>query len=166
MDPSDSIFSEFADFFIPENLWPGILRSLIDTGDIEAIENATQDVTKSNLETHLNEIIDIFGDVKHKDLFRKLSASHRFNYLEDGIRRCSPLSVATEIKIMKIANINERIENALEIEYRFTSRSMEHGDFLEGVRALVIDKDKRPIWKHKALEAVSNEEVNFVLCRL
>ena len=40
------------------------------------------------------------------------------------------------------------IRKALELEYRFTFRAMEQGDFLEGIRAAVIDKDRAPKWQH------------------
>ncbi len=39
------------------------------------------------------------------------------------------------------------IETALDLEYRFTARAMEHGDFLEGIRAAIIDKDRTPKWQ-------------------
>ena len=32
------------------------------------------------------------------------------------------------------------------MEYRLTVRLYEHGEFLEGVRALIVDKDKAPKW--------------------
>ena len=87
-------------------------------------------------------------------------------YLKEIIGGNSPLSMASEIKIMEMPEVAESIENALEIEYRFTSRAMEFGDFLEGVRALVIDKDRSPKWKHRALENVSFEEVDFILRKI
>ena len=37
------------------------------------------------------------------------------------------------------------------MEYRFTARAMEHGDFLEGIRAAIIDKDRMPQWKHNIM---------------
>ena len=37
---------------------------------------------------------------------------------------------------------------ALQQEYRFTARSLEKGDFIEGVRAAIIDKDRSPNWQH------------------
>jgi 3-hydroxyisobutyrate dehydrogenase len=37
---------------------------------------------------------------------------------------------------------------ALDLEYRFTFRAMEHGDFLEGIRAAIIDKDRAPKWQY------------------
>ena len=33
---------------------------------------------------------------------------------------------------------------ALVQEYRFTARAIEFGDFAEGIRAAIIDKDKNP----------------------
>ena len=51
-------------------------------------------------------------------------------------------------------------------EYRFTHRAMEHGDFLEGIRAQVIDKDRTPSWRHDGLDAVQPEEVTAMLAPL
>ena len=40
------------------------------------------------------------------------------------------------------------IREALENEFRFTLRAVEKSDFLEGVRAQLIDKDRTPNWRH------------------
>ena len=42
-----------------------------------------------------------------------------------------------------------KIEDALDLEYRFTSRAQEYGSFQEGIRAAIIDKDRKPQWKFK-----------------
>ena len=55
------------------------------------------------------------------------------------------------------------IRDALNIEYRFTYRASEFGDFLEGIRAQIIEKDKKPRWKHKSLDNITSENVNFML---
>ena len=51
------------------------------------------------------------------------------------------------------------MEIALRNEYRFVSRVLEHGDFLEGIRAIVIDKDRKPVWRHENISAVPAELV-------
>ncbi len=38
---------------------------------------------------------------------------------------------------------------ALRQEYRFTSRSASEGDFVEGIRAAIIDKDRNPRWQSR-----------------
>ena len=44
---------------------------------------------------------------------------------------------------------SSKIEDALDLEYRFTSRAQEFGSFQEGIRAAIIDKDRKPKWKFK-----------------
>ena len=50
--------------------------------------------------------------------------------------------------VHRLRRTGATIRDALELEYRFTYRAMEHGDFLEGIRAAVIDKDRNPQWQH------------------
>jgi len=40
------------------------------------------------------------------------------------------------------------------MEYRFTHRWLASTDFVEGVRAAVIDKDHAPRWRHDDVAAV------------
>jgi hypothetical protein len=47
------------------------------------------------------------------------------------------------------------IRAALRQEYRFTSRSASEGDFVEGIRAAIIDKDRNPRWRHAGISAVT-----------
>ncbi|MEK0082941.1 enoyl-CoA hydratase/isomerase family protein [Benzoatithermus flavus] len=58
------------------------------------------------------------------------------------------------------------IEDCLRLEYRMVHRMLEAGDFIEGVRALLVDKDKRPRWRHRSLEDVPADEVEAVFAPL
>jgi enoyl-CoA hydratase/carnithine racemase len=51
------------------------------------------------------------------------------------------------------------IEDALRLEYRMVHRVLAAPDFGEGVRALLIDKDARPRWRHDRVEQVPAAEV-------
>lgn len=166
MGPSESIFAGFADYFIPEKSWPNLIQDLKDNADLSIFKAHNIEPQKSKLEKNFNEIQDIFCEISHKNLLNALDKSPRFRYLNDTIVRYSPLSIAAEIRIIQMPEVRENIEKALEIEFRFTSRAMEHGDFIEGVRALVISKDKNPLWRHKSIEKVSDEEVDFILSKI
>jgi len=42
---------------------------------------------------------------------------------------------------------------------------MNNPEFFEGVRALLVDKDKNPKWFHKSVDAVKKEEVEWFFNR-
>ena len=65
--------------------------------------------------------------------------------------------------MLRIPEISQSVKSALKTEYRYTARAQEFTDFQEGIRAMVVDKDRNPIWKHSSLEAVTEEEA---LCLL
>ena len=58
------------------------------------------------------------------------------------------------------------VEDALRAEFRYTWRAIEQGDFLEGIRAQIIDKDRAPRWTHARLEDVTGAEVDAMLAPL
>ena len=62
------------------------------------------------------------------------------------LARASPLSMAATLAMVKAARGDQRMQDALSREYRFTRRATAQSDFLEGVRAQIIDKDRTPVW--------------------
>ena len=80
----------------------------------------------------------------------------------EKIRSMSPLSLASTLSLVREGRTG-CIRDALRREYRFTSRAQEHGDFDEGVRAKLVDKDGAPRWSHDRPEAVTEDEVNAML---
>ena len=52
------------------------------------------------------------------------------------------------------------IEAALRIEFRIVTRICRMGDFYEGVRAVIIDKDNQPRWSPARLEDVDANAID------
>ena len=52
------------------------------------------------------------------------------------------------------------LEDCFAMELGLVERSFEHGDFLEGIRALLVEKDNRPRWNPPTLPEVTRERVN------
>jgi enoyl-CoA hydratase len=46
------------------------------------------------------------------------------------------------------------LPQALNAEFALTRTTMAHPDFAEGVRAMVVDKDRKPAWAPATIEAV------------
>ncbi len=58
------------------------------------------------------------------------------------------------------------IEAALRLEYRIAHRMPEIADFIEGVRAMLVDKDKQPQWRYTDWESVPPDEIEACMAPL
>ncbi|MCF3973481.1 enoyl-CoA hydratase/isomerase family protein [Paracoccus salsus] len=156
MGPGDAIHSGFADSYLPEAEWPAIISMLEETGD------ATRIVGISPPPAPLaNRDLSAFGGRDLDHIRRALEAAGDDESLKP-IRRNSPLSMAAGLALVRAARGDRRMQDSLAREYRFTYRATTETDFLEGVRAQLIDKDRTPRWSADA----SPEHVEALLAPL
>ena len=57
------------------------------------------------------------------------------------------------------------LPDVFKMEYKISQGFMAHGEFQEGVRALLIDKDNSPKWSHTSVADVTRDEVDFFFNR-
>lgn len=76
------------------------------------------------------------------------------------IRSKSPLSCKVSLRLLKEGAERESFEDEMRAEYALASRVVQTHDFVEGVRALLIDKDNNPDWRPAVAEAVLDETVD------
>lgn len=70
----------------------------------------------------------------------------------------SPLSLKiTLAQLQKAKGLS--LAECLQMDYTIVRHFMHHSDFYEGVRALLIDKDKNPQWNPKSLDLVTEQMV-------
>ena len=168
MGPADAILAEFADFFIPEADWPGVVSALELSGDPAEIDRAARPAPKGKLTALRPEIDMTFGGESAGDILRALHANGSGFALSaiKAMSRQSPLSVACAVEIIHRVRGTDRIERALDQEFRFVWRAAQDGDFIEGIRAAIIDKDRAPNWKHASIEDVTPVDISRMLMPL
>ncbi len=77
------------------------------------------------------------------------------------IRRMSPTALKVTLRALREARASGRLEPCLENEFRIAVAMVRpDADFIEGVRALLIDKDQAPRWRPATLEAVTGAMVD------
>ena len=76
------------------------------------------------------------------------------------------IAVAATLEMQARLPADVALRTALEMEYRVTHRAQEMTDFLEGIRAMVIDKDRKPRWRHGSGAEVTAAEVDALLAPL
>lgn len=71
----------------------------------------------------------------------------------------SPLSLCAIFELIKRGQEFASLEEALDLEAQVVSGFMEDSDFFEGVRALLVEKDNKPVWKHKSIDEINHKEM-------
>lgn len=168
MGPGDALYAGFADLFVPEAEWPALKTALVETGDAGVVAEAARPAPDSPLADRQAQTDVLFGGEGLADLLRALDAdgSEFAEATRTALGRNAPLSMALTLEmIRRVRGSTLSIRDALEMEYRVSHRIMEHGDFLEGVRAAIIDKDRQPAWRHAQGE-VPEAEVSGMLAPL
>ncbi|MCC5989819.1 MAG: enoyl-CoA hydratase/isomerase family protein [Pararhodobacter sp.] len=164
MGPGDAIHAGFADAFIPEAEWEGVKARLCESGDIAALPRHA--APESALAGAQGQIDALFSGATIPDMLAALKADgcELAAGTLKAIGRNSPLSMASTLAMLRPGPGD--IVAAVRQEFRWTWRSMDKGDFLEGVRAQIIDKDRNPRWRHDGPAAVSAAELAAMLAPL
>ena len=166
MGPADAIYAGFADHFIPQDQWTALIAALETSANIDLITAAASSPIGGELIGLQSEIDDAFKGAILSDVWAHLSSntSEFTAATQKKLSRVSPLSAACTIEMMHRLAGNTDIRNALALEYRFTYRALEKSDFIEGIRAAIIDKDRTPKWQHT--NAVPTDAVAEMLAPL
>jgi 3-hydroxyisobutyrate dehydrogenase len=150
LGPDDAILAGFADTYIPQEQWSDLIELLEASGDPAHIATHTQAPEPGPLRAAQIDIDRHFAGETLGDIQNSLSGdeSEFAQKTLKAINRNSPISMACTVEMIhRLRGPSLSIRKALELEYRFTYRAMEHGDFLEGIRAQIIDKDRTPKWQ-------------------
>ncbi|MEO1110510.1 MAG: enoyl-CoA hydratase/isomerase family protein [Pseudomonadota bacterium] len=159
MGPGDAIFAGFADTYVPLDKWLDLSKALKNGAGLEAIADYAAGLPEGNLPERQSQIDEAFDCESPIDAITALEQLNEDWSIKAAskIKSASPLSVATAWNTILAARQNDHLADALQAEFRFTSRGLEHGDFLEGIRAVLIDKDRSPKWAQATLSDVPAE---------
>ena len=140
MDAGDAIHAGFADIYLPEAEWDAAKETLAETGDVTRLKGRPAPASAL-----ADRDLSAFGGRGVDDIMAALEQQGDEGAL-NPLRRNSPLSMAATLAMVRAARGDQRMQDALSREYRFTRRATAQSDFLEGVRAQIIDKDRTPAW--------------------
>ncbi len=165
MNGADALAAEFADVFIPSVQWPAAreaLTRLKSSEDVRAIlSEFSADAGEAPVAQHRGEIDRLFGFDSVAEVFAALQAEAT-EFTHDTLqvlKTKSPTSMIVTLKLLRDAQHLVSLEECLTREYRAALAVFESAEFVEGVRAAVIDKDRNPKWSPSRIEDVTDEIV-------
>ncbi|WP_438956115.1 enoyl-CoA hydratase/isomerase family protein [Cognatiyoonia sp.] len=161
MSAGDAIHAEFSDYFIPYYEWDTLKSSLISTGAVSLIDAAAKPEPESTLAKWQADIDAVFGGETLGDIMRAIpdAPSDALTYAQKAIAKNAPLAMCVAVAAIHRVRMRDDIRCALDQEYRFTHRAVAQGDFIEGIRAAIIDRDKSPKWAHDSWKDVRANDV-------
>ena len=72
----------------------------------------------------------------------------------------SPTSLKMTLRNIRSALSFDKVEQSFQQDYRLSLACMAEHDFIEGIRAAVVDKDRKPVWRPDKLEDVTEAVVD------
>jgi enoyl-CoA hydratase len=80
-------------------------------------------------------------------------------------RKC-PTTQKVSMRLIDQGGRRMTFADEMAAEYRVSTRMVHRHDFIEGVRALIVDKDNAPRWDPDTLAGVSDEMLNAIFAEL
>ena len=163
LDGSECRFLELATHYVPQAALPDLLERLAKTPARAAGVAGQFAVTPppARIEANLPLIAKLFAPESLEEVFAGLEAdgSEWATTELATLRAKSPLSCKVSLRLLREGAERESFADEMRAEYALASRVVRTHDFVEGVRALLIDKDNAPDWRPPVPEAVLDETV-------
>ena len=165
MNAADAMYAGFADSFIAEDIWDEVIAKLVSAGTPDPLSSFIDDAGSSQLATMQTEIDQMFTNFNSDQIATEQAkgAGELTQIITSALAKNAPLSMMAVDAMLTMLGPDCTFKQALEMEYRFTSRAMQQGEFLEGTRAMLIDKDRKPDWQYKTASELPKGLVDEML---
>jgi enoyl-CoA hydratase len=158
---ADALALRLADTMIDAEAIPQLIVDLESCSSVEQlsarINHATIEPNPSALATERTWIARCYQANSIEQILKNLDddAEPAAQSAATTIRIQSPSALKLTLRALRRAATLSGLPACLDQEYRIALRCMASHDFVEGVRAAVIDKDRAPRWQPAALEHVT-----------
>jgi enoyl-CoA hydratase len=163
--PNETIYAGLADALVAAADVPTLPDALASlgrsvtaadvTGTVEALSRPSDTCSLQRHRATIDYVMS-FDDVGEICGALEREGSEFAQHTLGSMSAASPTSLKLTLRLLRLGRSSESLEECLTREYRAACRALRGHDFYEGIRAAVIDKDKRPRWSPARLEDVSD----------
>ncbi|MEU1105069.1 enoyl-CoA hydratase/isomerase family protein [Streptomyces tibetensis] len=158
---ADAMQCGLADHFVPTAALPDFLDALAELPAEEALAACARTPPQGVLAAQRGWIDAGYRADTVEEIVRRLLAhgdSAAKEAAETLLAR-SPTALKVTLASLRRARMLGPLELVLNQEYRVSCAALETPDLVEGIRAQVVDKDRRPRWSPKTLAEVTDADV-------
>ncbi|AOI70285.1 enoyl-CoA hydratase/isomerase family protein [Burkholderia ubonensis] len=178
LDAAGALYAQLADVYVPDAALPALLDALrrerFDSGAqaVECVAAAaaahkvvpTPDTSaladaRAGIDRHFAQP-DLVATLASLDAEQDCAAVD--GWVEKAVHamrsQLSPLSMAVSLEVVERAR-GATMADCLRRDLDLTRSTFVRGDVIEGVRALIVDKDQQPAWRFKSIADVDRADV-------
>lgn len=179
INAADAIYCHLADFFVSNNAKDSLIKQLmqIDWQDSAVNNHEALSNLLTSFEEESNELLPDSKLTEHKALINEVTKYEDLNDIVDAIvavesedkwfsrsqkslKHGSPLSATLAFyQLQKGKSLS--LADCFRMELNLSVKSGKFGEFVEGVRALLIDKDNSPKWSFSSIEMVDKKTIDW-----
>jgi enoyl-CoA hydratase len=156
--------------YVPSASLPQLKAAIV--ADPEAVETLLTefegDPGRPPLAAHQDEIAHLFAGETVEAVVGALKAADS-DWAREQLATMatkSPQTMKVAFRQLKFGHDCKRFADNMAMEYRIAARVVQRHDFLEGVRAVIVEKDNAPKWDPPTLEGVTDEMLDAIFAPL
>jgi enoyl-CoA hydratase len=163
---ADAIYCGLADIHVAAARLPELPAALADCRSAADARDRLHEMSTPPVLGHLpaartwidrcyaaNTVEDIVRQLRSSDVEDARTALH-------AIEKASPTSLKITLRNIRSAVSFKRVEESFQQDYRIALACIAGHDFIEGIRATIVDKDRKPAWRPDRLEGVTPDIVD------
>ena len=170
LDGAEVLALGLATHFIPADKVEDAKRAIADTPEdpAAALARFAANPGEARLLAHRDAIDRLFASDVLEDVFAALAADDSDFARETlaTLRTKSPQTMKVSLRLLHEGAGMASFADEMRQEYAVGARVVQRHDFLEGVRAVIVDKDNAPRWEPATPEGVSDHVIDQIFAPL
>ncbi|CAN5344119.1 enoyl-CoA hydratase/isomerase family protein [soil metagenome] len=168
MSGADAVYAGAADTLIASSDWPAV-RDALTNAPLQAGDKDIREILSrfaaTNIEApvaaHRDEIDRLFAHETMEAIVAALKKdSSEFGQATlKALSDKSPTALKVTLELLRRARNSKSLKECLVREYNSALAVFDSAEFIEGVRAAIIDKDRKPKWSPERIEDVTPDIV-------
>jgi enoyl-CoA hydratase len=171
MDGHEAVYIGLADVCIAAKDWPALraavtqLPPCIGASEAMALLKRSSSNGEAPISRHRPVIDRLFAHDSVEQIVTALEQDNS-DFAHDvrvAIVSKSPRGLKITLKLLRLGRESQSLKESLEREYRAVCEAYSTDDFVEGIRAAIIDKDRDPKWSPPRLGDVTSQMIDKYL---
>lgn len=191
LKPEDLLYTGLATHYVPAKNIADMINDIAtkstDTSNTSRVMNSTSDFTpvdigasvlksyheeissgESYIARHRDEIDELFHEPESVEVIVAALEKSKTKFAGttlEMLRKMSPASLKVTLEGVRRGRRCRDIAECLKMEFRMSQAFMREGsDFYEGIRAALVDKDRKPMWNLNLEEITDDHVESYFRC--